>query len=300
VKSNKNNIFEKQFPEFVKKLKVHAGRYHWIYNDYAVIHRLDWKFFLKCLREFLDERVSTKEKRAIVDVLQAKKEKRRLVKKLKLSRQFVQTINLLVAAAAWRDWRKAYNQRSSGTISLFIEEFRKRVALDKNDAEYLWWWEIEGVRKLDPQKRQLAKRRRLGFFTTGDPEKGSFLGKDGAELQAFMGKLLARGGKLQGRPAFRGFARGRVKIILSQNDFHKMKKGDVLVAPNTRPEYVPIMKIAGAIISEEGGLTCHAAIVSRELKVPAIVGVQGAIAALKDGDLVEVDAAKGVIKIIKK
>jgi len=78
-----------------------------------------------------------------------------------------------------------------------------------------------------------------------------------------------------------------------------MNKGDILVAPNTRPEYAPIMKIAGAIISDEGGITCHSAIVSRELKIPCIVGVQSASAVLKDGDLIEVDAEKGVIKILK-
>ena len=56
------------------------------------------------------------------------------------------------------------------------------------------------------------------------------------------------------------------------------------------------MKIAGAIISEEGGITCHAAIISRELKKPTIVGVQGALDVLKDGDIVEVDADKGVVR----
>ena len=74
-----------------------------------------------------------------------------------------------------------------------------------------------------------------------------------------------------------------------------MKAGNILLAPNTRPEYVPIMKLAGAIISEEGGITCHSAIVSRELKIPCIVGVQGACDQLKDGDLVEVNATKGII-----
>ncbi len=56
------------------------------------------------------------------------------------------------------------------------------------------------------------------------------------------------------------------------------------------------MKIAGAIISEEGGITCHTAIVSRELKIPAIVGMQGVIRIFKDGDTVEVDATKGIVR----
>lgn len=75
-----------------------------------------------------------------------------------------------------------------------------------------------------------------------------------------------------------------------------MRPGNILVAPNTRPEYLPVMKIAGAIITEEGGITCHAAIVSRELEIPAVVGAQGAIGLLKDGDRVEVNAEKGVVR----
>lgn len=294
-----SRTLETYFPQFVKKLKTHASRYHWIYNDYAVIHRLDWKFFLGNLRGFLDKKIYERERRAIVSVARAKKEKQKLIKKLKLSRELVQTINFLVVLAAWRDWRKTCTQMASGALSLFVDEFRKRSGLSQKEMNCLWWWEIKNIFKLKKKDRQLIKKRSLGFFVVGDPEKGSFLGKDGAALQLFMTKLLARSEELKGRPAYWGVARGRVKIILSQKDFYKMKKGDIIIAPNTRPEYVPIMKMAGAIVSEEGGLTCHAAIVSRELKVPAVVGVQGAIAVLKDGDLVEVDANKGIVKIIE-
>ena len=66
------------------------------------------------------------------------------------------------------------------------------------------------------------------------------------------------------------------------------------------PEYVPLMKKAAAIVTDEGGITCHAAIVSRELNKPCIIGVKIATKVLKDGDLIEVDAEKGVVKVIKK
>jgi pyruvate,water dikinase len=66
----------------------------------------------------------------------------------------------------------------------------------------------------------------------------------------------------------------------------------------TRPEYMPAILKAAAIIADEGGITCHAAIVSRELGIPCIVGTKIATQALKDGDLVEVDADKGIVKIL--
>jgi len=73
-----------------------------------------------------------------------------------------------------------------------------------------------------------------------------------------------------------------------------------MVAITTHPDYLSAMKRAVAVVTDEGGLTCHAAIVSRELKIPCIVGTKIATKVLKDGGLVEVDANKAVIKILKR
>ena len=75
-----------------------------------------------------------------------------------------------------------------------------------------------------------------------------------------------------------------------------MNYGDVLVSVATTPSIVTAMKKAAAIVTDQGGLTCHAAIVSRELGVPCVVGTKIATASLKDGDLVEVDAMKGIVR----
>lgn len=75
-----------------------------------------------------------------------------------------------------------------------------------------------------------------------------------------------------------------------------MKKGDILIAHMTNPDLVTGMKIAGAIVTETGGITCHASIVSRELGKPCIIGTKIATRIFKDGDLVEVDANKGIVK----
>jgi pyruvate,water dikinase len=93
-----------------------------------------------------------------------------------------------------------------------------------------------------------------------------------------------------------GLVRGAVKIILNPTDMAKMKQGDVLVAIATNPDVVPAMKKAAAIVTEQGGVTCHAAIVSRELGIPCVIGTKIATRVLKDGDEVEVDAARGIVK----
>jgi phosphohistidine swiveling domain-containing protein len=104
---------------------------------------------------------------------------------------------------------------------------------------------------------------------------------------------------IKGTVASKGNFKGFVKIINNFDQFQNFKKGDILVTSMTRPEFVPIMKLAGAIITDEGGITCHAAIVSRELGIPCIVGTKIATQVLHDGDLVEVDATHGVIKFVK-
>ena len=86
---------------------------------------------------------------------------------------------------------------------------------------------------------------------------------------------------------------------MSFDEIPKMQKGEILVASMTRPEYVPAMKKAVAIVTDEGGLMSHAAIVSRELGIPCIVGTKIATSTLKTGDIVEVDADKGIVRKIK-
>ena len=106
--------------------------------------------------------------------------------------------------------------------------------------------------------------------------------------------------KIQGQVAYKGKARGRVIIFQGWTGTIKVPKGSIFVTGMTNPQMVPYLRNASAIVTDEGGLTCHAAIVSREFKIPCIVGTGNATQILKDGDLVEVDAGKGVVKIIKR
>jgi phosphohistidine swiveling domain-containing protein len=99
--------------------------------------------------------------------------------------------------------------------------------------------------------------------------------------------------------AFPGKAKGRAVIVQFKKDLEKIRKSDILIAKYTMPIYTPYMVKCHGIVTDEGGLTSHAAIFAREHGIPCIVGTKIATKVFKDGDLVEVDADKGIVRKIK-
>ena len=100
---------------------------------------------------------------------------------------------------------------------------------------------------------------------------------------------------LKGETASKGVYAGKVKVIKNASELNKIENGDILVTTMTTPDMVPAMQKAGAIVTNEGGMTCHAAIVSREMGTPCIVGTENATDVLKDGQEVTVNATQGVV-----
>jgi len=126
------------------------------------------------------------------------------------------------------------------------------------------------------------------------------LGEMEAELQrrglVFESVEGEEGQELKGTTAFRGQVTGKVRKVSSFADMKNFQPGEVLVTEMTNPDYVPIMKIAAAVVTDEGGMTCHAAIASREMQIPCIVGTKRATKTLSDGEMVEVDATRGIVR----
>ncbi|MGA7896894.1 MAG: phosphoenolpyruvate synthase [Candidatus Nanoarchaeia archaeon] len=115
----------------------------------------------------------------------------------------------------------------------------------------------------------------------------SRLDKTGANLK---GEVI-----LTGMAASPGIAAGNVRVVKNLKDLDKVKTGDILVTKMTNPDMVMTMQKSSGIITDEGGMTSHAAIVSREMGIPAVVGTRDATSKLKDGDIVTVDGANGKI-----
>lgn len=157
----------------------------------------------------------------------------------------------------------------------------------------------------DSLRKQVRDRAQNGYAYLIAPH-GSYLvtGKEIEELQSLVvpegdGKK-ERVDSFKGQTAFVGSVEGIVRIILDRRHANELTEGEVLVTGMTTPEFVPAMKVSSAIITNEGGILCHAAILSRELRKPCIIGTKIATDVLKTGDRVLVDATSGIIKIIQR
>ncbi len=196
-----------------------------------------------------------------------------------------------------------------GYISRMSVKVARQFGVSEEDV-YLY--KVQEVIDLFDHNRVSAKelKRRLdSFVTISDGGSTKYLVGDEAIafINKFEEKQNVKGGVLRGMSANVGKVTGRVKIIPSDYYFDfsvldsiidSMNEGDVLVAETTSPELMRACKKASAIITDQGGLLSHAAIVSREMEIPCIVAVSNATQVLKDGDEVEVDANNGVVRKI--
>jgi phosphoenolpyruvate synthase/pyruvate phosphate dikinase len=170
-------------------------------------------------------------------------------------------------------------------------------------APYMWRRElidyIDG-KPIDMQKIKSRKKKYLVITKAGKTTEYP-LDKIKSELEKELSHVQSHSNQTQikGRIAFKGKATGRVTIVLTTKDYKKIKVGDILVTPMTKPNIVPYLTKVKGIVTDDGGALSHASIISREMKIPCIVGTQNVTQLLKDGELVEVDAVRGIVKLLK-
>lgn len=149
-----------------------------------------------------------------------------------------------------------------------------------------------------PKVSELKSRYTSGSLVYGQKSYKIFTGKKTQQIKKFT-EVTKNLKQAKGQLAYPGLVIGKVKVILNPlKENKKFKKGDVLITGMTRPDYLPLMNLASAVVTDAGGLLCHAAITARELKIPTIIGTKIATKVFKDGDLVEVDANKGIVRKI--
>ncbi len=158
--------------------------------------------------------------------------------------------------------------------------------------------------KLDISKKEIEDRKR-GFIIGVLNGKilmltGVFAKKLVCEIENSFNKANTNTRQINGFPASLGYVVGKARVINKISEITKLKHGEILITSMTTPDFIVGMKRAGAIVTDEGGLSCHAAVVSRELGVPCVIGTKNATQIIGDGDLIEVDASVGIVKIIQK
>jgi len=162
--------------------------------------------------------------------------------------------------------------------------------------ELLAWLKGDGK----PDRGKIKERiDKYALISDGDFACKLFTGRKVADLaQIFRRRKSEKNSEIKGLIACPGIATGRATVVADRTDLYKVSDGDIMIAKLTTPDFVVAMRKAAGIVTDLGGMTSHAAIVSRELKIPCIVGTKNATQVLKDGEMVQVDADKGVVSIL--
>lgn len=223
-------------------------------------------------------------------------------KTLKTSPKDLEYLNIAKRFVYIKDVRDDYRRKGVFNALKLFDEIGKRLGILRKDVSFLQTKEISLLlnEKTKVDKRNISDRKN-GFVIFLDTNKKlvCLTGKSCIHILRKV-KLSAEDNllkELKGTIASKGRAEGMAVIVNGIKDLSRVKEGNILIAVSTHPDYVPAMRKAMAIVTDEGGVTSHAAIVSREFGIPCIVGTKNATKLIKNGNYLIVDAINGVVNI---
>lgn len=287
------------YPFIEKAIQQYQQQYHWIHNGWGHTQPLSLFDCVEQVQQLLQSSRDLQEEYEQLErfAVRIQEEKTAIADKHGMSDWLRRLFHLFGVLSYWRDGRKAQIQQQNGALERIGTEVARRSGLS---------W--EEVALCDPRKitelpvtKELVESQRT-FFTQHSAfyyDGGKIVHiKNSPEVAAAIEETITSSvTEIRGMIACPGKARGPVVVIRKESEFAKMEEGAILVTSMTRPEFVPLMKQAAAIVTDEGGITSHAAVVSRELKIPCVIGTQVASSQLKDGDMVLVNADHGVVTL---
>ncbi len=301
IKQHNIKKFKDLSVEILEKIREHIDEFGWIntrggqaepWSEEEIFERIMHikGNFAQRLVEFENRKVEYQEKT------------KRLLKELNADEKIINLVDIAKELVYFRTYRTDYLNKIFSNIRPLLEALAKKRNLTYREILHLRIKEIEENKKVE--KDEIERRMVDYALITIAPNKILFASdyEKIKKLKEDYCEELAVAHEVTGRTAFGGNrkVRGIVRIIIDKSDLGKINTGDILVSPMTTPDFIMAMEKAAAFVTDEGGITCHAAIVAREMQKPCIIGTVNATSILKDGDLVEVDTGRGVVRIIKK
>src|SRR3989344_3697043 len=268
-----------------KNIELFIKNYYWIDNNYSqtkVLSKTDVKQKLKHIK-------------------QSKKINPLNTKNLNLNDEILRLVELLKNFAAYQDERKSNILIYLHFLEILLKEIGRRGNISLETMRDTFPSDIKNVLNGKILQGFVKKRKQSCFVVWKEKARKPLIliGKNTRVWEKKLSPKINRQTQIvKGNCASRGKAKGKVRIILSASENNKLKDGEVLVTFMTSPDFMPVIKKCSAIVTNLGGITSHAAIISREFGIPCIVGTKNATEILKTGDMVEVDADKGIVRII--
>jgi phosphohistidine swiveling domain-containing protein len=290
-----------------KKLQEHSRKYYWMLNSYAETRYLDRVYFIGMIKEILAKKLTKED----IDRIFLQNDKRLVeyksnIEKLENELNFTEAendiIKLIDFFAFFQDERKAFSLRANHYTDLFMKEIVRRSGLSYDLVKFLSPYEYsELLADKFPLEKIKSRQKHMSLLFYQDGLKileGDVSEKKEGEV--FGGDVGGTTNEFEGMRAMGGKVIGKVRKILLVEDLKTMQAGEILVTTMTSPDFIMAMKKASAIVTDQGGVTCHAAVISRELGIPCVIGTKIATRVLKTGDVIEVRANHGIIKILKQ
>ncbi len=288
--------------EIKNKINNYSYNYYWIKTDFCRTTIINQETVLKDIKNELKKHSLEEIEKELKNLKSSGKVHLKKYKDLKLSSEDKRDLYFASKVIYWIDQRKKGMLEHLHYLWNFFEAICRKFDIDYEYLNMCTVVEIENfIRTGKRIEEKEIRSRRKGVFLDFERKKKPvvFFGKDAKEILKAATEIKNR--DLKGMVASKGMEQkiiGRAKVVMNtKKDF--FKNGEILVTSMTRPEWVPLMRIAKAIITDEGGIACHAAIVSREMGKPCIIGTKTATQLIKDGDLVELDVNKGTVKVVK-
>ena len=286
-----------------------ALKKHWNKYKHLSLHNIDDEFFdisyYKGRLKVLENNEEYKKKKEILDKAdQELKEANNLLKKSKLPISIKNKINLVRWFMYLRTETIDHFMLVNKAYKPIFSSLSKIFNLPIDAVLHMTYKEIIDSLKEDRlaiSRELIMDRTKNGYAYLIAPH-GSFL-VTGEEVDELQDIVIPKEEKkeikeLKGQVAFKGKVRGIARVILDRRDANELKEGEILVTTMTSPEFVPAMKISSGVITNEGGILCHAAIMSRELRKPCVIGTKIATDLIKTGQEIILDANSGIITLL--
>lgn len=287
-----------------KELNDHIQKYQWLscYNfDEDEFSLVDFRERLDVLLDLPLKELESKTGDIVRKLERDDLEFKATVKETGLSGELLKQVKLLREFVFLRTYRIEMNSQSNFYIRPLLKEIAGRGGVSLEQLAMMLSDEIKemikGGKVPDPVNFDDRKKAAVTWL-----DNCSFNYAFGSKAQEIISEKLAgqeipeQAGEIKGTVASKGdIVQGKVRITIKEN-IASFQKGEILVTVMTSPEFMPAIQKAKAIITDEGGVLCHAAIVSRELNKPCVIGTEIATKVLKTGDLVEVDAEQGIVR----
>jgi len=303
---NYNKIPDGLNKNITNKIQDHFEKWRWMKFDYMG-PAYDIDYFLQIwaglIHQEIDVNKELKERKG--RLAEVKKERADLFEKLKIDKKYQRIYDIAADIANLKGYRKDCSFHGFYAMDPILREAAKRLYLSINQIQLLPFWELEDIliKGKAVDLAEINRRKKMVVLVCRGDEYRLISGDEAQEFYDSKNieeiKVDKNVKELNGTCACSGQAKGTVKIVNKPEEMEKMNQGDVMVSHTTFPSLVPAMKKASAIITEDGGITCHAAIVAREMNTPCITGIKTATKVLSDGMTIEVDADNGVVTILK-